>query len=1530
MANGVIKKIKYNWEEKRESSDSDIIRQNESLQKRILQELNEPKSVIPELLQNADDAGCKKVSIDLNSERLIFINGPPPMKIDEIKALCDIGKSTKKSLKYIGHFGIGFKTVFSVTNTPIVDTGYFHFKFDKEDPIIPHLKESHGKTDGTVITLPFNIEKKNKSKANKKIKKSLEKIPKIITNLKNIESIQVQIEDSSENKDYEISKKEIGDLEEGKLYEIYKDGKLLDRRKIFDYDLKDSITENYLEELKKERGLDHIENEELKKEKIKEFKLTLSFSVNEKGYPCQNEQNSKIYCYFPTKINTYLPFDLQSEFIIKPDRNDFKSSELNELILDKLQNVYENVFYHYFNNGNYSFIDLLPSSDYEEVRENLPDVITDNTSQLSNFLEGKKFLKCEDGEFHKPANAILIDEDLKKLFTPEEIRNIIRSEKFLIKKIHDSHHYKKLIELDIIEKVDLLDFLKSLKQHPSIIKKKTKQWFISFYSYLYDYYSKTFSPSYDYYKERKKFKKLIKKLPIIFVERKGLSSIYGLKNKLFLFKRDVSDYEIFLEEINFVDKKLLDMAENGYLFNLNGLKYREDLEEGAIDSELKQEFEKKGYDIEGDTKLSKNDENWYLSTNKKKEYIIESKEEELNIYEYCNDDENPKSLLFLKEILDIKKHEDKNLVKKIINPAFDNLDKHDTDKLIDYTTFIFNCPKKIWNKAKIKILNKKNEWTDLSNCYISDNYNLDYNLEIILQNVEGVEFISDKYLDETSEKQKDDWGDFFKKLGANDRVHILEQEKKERKKFRTKKMFKNYLKEIGVDKLDRLEIKESLDYNGMKPRYSWVGKGNKYAIKDKVFESEMMESIQNRMKDEDIEFFIHFAKMIDKNWNYYKKYLKIDYYYCKKTRIYKLIEEELPVPSELARLLKEKSWMPNSEKNILKPPGLLFIYNTYTKDETDIDYVMKEIENQDLIDFLDINTRLTIDSTLNILENIKNRWAVKDLDSSRIRKNITYHLTTVEKELDELEGNEYQKIIEKLKNIEFVFVEEAETKFRKPDQVFWKGNNNLGDFLVSISSDYKDYKNLFVEHIGIREELRFSNYLDYYNLMAESNKINELIESDFWRDFLLELKEEYKIDREIIDRIKFPTLGKTFCDIKDINYYCKDEGINDIVYSKIKKNTILFPKDVGLNDKTNIESFFQELKLDDLKRILVKKFDKEYIEKASSNKEDFSTQLKRLISIARVFEDESSNKDFSEFMTYTTYVVDNKINAHYELNGEKVTRNIKTKSVIDYDNNRIILLDDYSSFLEFIKEIVNIPPLSERKRKELKDILEGSLGKNPPSLEPYLESKDIDPKKIDDGKNTSKKGTGGKENKPLTEGGSKNKIKEDPKGDEGTNGINEPKKRSRRITVQENSNQKLRKEVKQKYSYHCQICLSENKAENLAPEKSYVDKNKLINRTRMIEAHHMDKDLDDSKGNFLILCKHHHRNIQDLQDDDKINLLDLISNLKEIEDVKKEIKDEVYDFKLIKIKNDYIDTEMVIDKGHLEAIKKFYSKVKKK
>ncbi|XP_022793492.1 uncharacterized protein LOC111332406 isoform X4 [Stylophora pistillata] len=94
-----------------------------------------------ELVQNADDnsypevccgPGFPSIVFVLERDKIVVLNNEVGFIEKNIRALCDVGRSTKGAHRYgyIGKKGIGFKSVFRVSDSPEIHSNGYHIRFD--------------------------------------------------------------------------------------------------------------------------------------------------------------------------------------------------------------------------------------------------------------------------------------------------------------------------------------------------------------------------------------------------------------------------------------------------------------------------------------------------------------------------------------------------------------------------------------------------------------------------------------------------------------------------------------------------------------------------------------------------------------------------------------------------------------------------------------------------------------------------------------------------------------------------------------------------------------------------------------------------------------------------------------------------------------------------------------------------------------------------------------------------------------------------------------------------------------------------------------------------------------------------------------------------------------------------------------------------------------------------------------------------------------------------------------------------------
>ena len=129
--------------------------------------------LIYELLQNAEDAGATEVVFELVAHGCSFEhNGSRHFNEADIRGITGIFNSSKKdSPDKIGKFGVGFKSVFVYTDTPIVYSKDYSFKILKL--VFPQeISPKTGLGEKTRFEFPFNNQKKDATTAFSEVRRA--------------------------------------------------------------------------------------------------------------------------------------------------------------------------------------------------------------------------------------------------------------------------------------------------------------------------------------------------------------------------------------------------------------------------------------------------------------------------------------------------------------------------------------------------------------------------------------------------------------------------------------------------------------------------------------------------------------------------------------------------------------------------------------------------------------------------------------------------------------------------------------------------------------------------------------------------------------------------------------------------------------------------------------------------------------------------------------------------------------------------------------------------------------------------------------------------------------------------------------------------------------------------------------------------------------------------------------------------------------------------------------------------------------
>ena len=266
---------------------------------------SDPTHFVYEILQNADDHGATEVLFKLSKNNIVIEHNGVPFKEENVKAITYFGKSTsREDLVKTGRFGIGFKSVFAFTASPIIISGSEHFQIYGLYRVREYPYPEGFSCCCTRIILPFNHESDepdfveefmSQEKAYRQISKCLAKLDmNTLLFTQNIREIRWEIGDQ-----YECYSREDEIDDKARLTTI-KDGENEDTYLVFS-------------------KIPTWENEEHKA-------VEIAFAVDNQ-HQLSPVVDDTLYVLFPTRERTDLRFILNGPYRTNPARETISTDD---------------------------------------------------------------------------------------------------------------------------------------------------------------------------------------------------------------------------------------------------------------------------------------------------------------------------------------------------------------------------------------------------------------------------------------------------------------------------------------------------------------------------------------------------------------------------------------------------------------------------------------------------------------------------------------------------------------------------------------------------------------------------------------------------------------------------------------------------------------------------------------------------------------------------------------------------------------------------------------------------------------------------------------------------------------------------------------------------------------------------------------------------------------------------------------------------------------------------------------------------
>lgn len=433
---------------------------------------------ILELIQNAEDAGLELpppgvFQININKQRVKVIHNARTFNETDVRALCGVRSSKKPEKGTLGYLGIGFKSVFKITDAPEIYSNGFQFKYDRnysewKDPskipwhVIPIWIDQFSEpidANKTVIIIPYREGDKEAYYSS-----LIEEVSKLKTELYLFLRWLRKIEIKDEVSGRSWTLENIGDGEEG-ISTLLQDG-IEQKFKFFrktlteipDWVKQDRLTQEY-------------------RANVTKREISVAFALDKEGNLAPFQAGAMyggVYSFVPLgEARSGAKFPIQADFLAQPGRDAINyEAKWNQWLVEEVTKLcYEAI--NYFKNDNKWKNQFLPVFEFSKSpgMESYTKLFGPKLIEpIEDFLEQNDFVPTLDGGWTKPSNAIKILEDQEtiddlvnmRILKNEEIPSVMGGSpdlKLVSSEVkeRDTKPFKKIDRLDILDNDEFLE-----------------------------------------------------------------------------------------------------------------------------------------------------------------------------------------------------------------------------------------------------------------------------------------------------------------------------------------------------------------------------------------------------------------------------------------------------------------------------------------------------------------------------------------------------------------------------------------------------------------------------------------------------------------------------------------------------------------------------------------------------------------------------------------------------------------------------------------------------------------------------------------------------------------------------------------------------------------------------------------------------------------------------------------------------------------------------------------------------------------
>lgn len=414
----------------------------------LFKQVQSPRHILSELLQNADDAGASEARVSIENDRFVFEHNGEDFIEAHFASICRFGYSNKRALHTIGFRGIGFKSTFSLGDRVELFTPTLAVAFERARFTQPHWIDSSYLTSGTTrvevaIANPL---------LHREVEKNLEewlKSPVSLLFFKKIRRLRIG---DSEVHWQSLGTGPIAESEWMALGDKADDPFLLVRSG------EEAFPAEALDEIRKERMLGAEDSGDFP--------------------PCRVEivlgAKGRLYVVLPTGVETELPFACNAPFIQDPARlkiKDPETSPTNRWLLNRAGELAASAMMEWLEQTK------IGARDRANAYGLLPDVDRDATTldgacgaivelAFADAIDGQPVLLTEDGQLTDAKAAITVPQPVFDIWPAEQAMALLdaKSRPALCQHV-SAKSCTKLVHWGLVEEFSKSDLLGRLRSN---------------------------------------------------------------------------------------------------------------------------------------------------------------------------------------------------------------------------------------------------------------------------------------------------------------------------------------------------------------------------------------------------------------------------------------------------------------------------------------------------------------------------------------------------------------------------------------------------------------------------------------------------------------------------------------------------------------------------------------------------------------------------------------------------------------------------------------------------------------------------------------------------------------------------------------------------------------------------------------------------------------------------------------------------------------------------------------------------------